>query len=45
MKRTKQSVQEMIGDIEDLQDFADAKAAEGNEPTIPWDEVKRKLNL
>jgi hypothetical protein len=39
------AVQEMLDDIEDLQDFADAKAAEGNEPTIPWDEVKRKLNL
>jgi hypothetical protein len=39
------AVQEMLGDLEDLKDFADAKAAEGNEPTIPWDEVKRKLSL
>jgi PHD/YefM family antitoxin component YafN of YafNO toxin-antitoxin module len=40
-----EAVQEMLGDLEDLKDFADAKAAEGDAETIPWDEVKRKLNL
>ena len=39
------AVQEMLGDLEDLKDFAEAKAAEGDEPTIPWDEVKQRLNL
>ena len=39
------SVEEMLGDLEDLKDFAEAKAAEGDAETIPWDEVKRKLNL
>ena len=40
-----EAVQEMLGDLEDLNDFAEAKAAEGSAETIPWDEVKRKLNL
>ena len=39
------ALQEMLGDLEDLSDFAEAKAAEGNDEAIPWDEVKRKLNL
>lgn len=44
-KELEQLKEGLPGDLEDLKDFAEAKAAEGDAETIPWDEIKRKLNL
>jgi hypothetical protein len=38
-------LQEMLEDLEDLVDFAEAKAAEGESESIPWSEVKSTLGL
>jgi hypothetical protein len=38
-------LQEILEDLEDLADFNEAKAAEGNSESIPWDEVKKQLDL
>lgn len=39
------TLQQMLEDLEDLIDYSEAKAAEGNAEAIPWHEVKQKLNL
>jgi prevent-host-death family protein len=40
-----EALQELLMDARDLIDLRAAKAAEGTEPTVPLDEVKKQLGL
>ena len=45
LAKTVEQLRERIEDLEDLRDLQAAVAENGNEPLIPWDQVKAELEL
>lgn len=45
LTKTVERLQERVEDLEDLRDLQAAIAENGNEPLIPWDQVKAELEL
>jgi hypothetical protein len=45
LARTVEQLQERIEDLEDLRDLNEAVAENGNEPLIPWEQVKAELEI
>jgi hypothetical protein len=45
LTKTVEHLQQRVGDLEDLRDLQTAIAENGNEPLIPWEQVKSKLEL
>jgi hypothetical protein len=45
LAKTVESLKQRIEDLEDLRDLQAAVAENGNEPLIPWQQVKAELEL
>lgn len=45
LAKTVERLKERIEDLEDLRDLQAAVAENGNEPLIPWEQVKAELDL
>jgi hypothetical protein len=45
LTKTVERLQERVEDLEDLRDLQAAVAENGNEPLIPWEQVKKELDL
>ena len=45
LAKTVERLKERIEDLEDLRDLQAAVAENGNEPLIPWEQVKAELEI
>lgn len=45
LAKTVERLKQRIEDLEDLRDLQAAVAENGNEPLIPWEQVKAELDL
>jgi hypothetical protein len=45
LSKAVERLQERIEDLEDLRDLQTAVAENGNEPLIPWEQVRTELDL